>query len=210
MAPHKSRAAEKFAAKREKKKKKEKEAAEALPAQPVDSKKKKKKEKHKEVMKASPAKEPVDHAGQAEPGQSSAAGSSTASGSGGPAPAMPDSGMAAEEADMVQAFASQRKQVGKGSKSLQERFIECNLVVQTIALKKFRTGLRAAGTSEYVGLCGLRTIKQYKHERDTLKGLVLGTCDDPAPLWAHASKILPEGLALIIVSDTFQNIPAAS
>ena len=90
------------------------------------------------------------------------------------------------------------------SSTIKQQFLECELIMQTIVLKKFRMAARQGNAEQHLGVCGLGTIKQYKQERPTIKGLVMGGPEKLDDVWMHAEKQMPEGLGLVLLCDNSQ------
>ena len=145
---------------------------------------------------------PQDAEGDPGPGSGSAAAKDAA-----PAPSAAGSsndkpGDAAPEDDSLLFLYSHDKGSKFGSSvSQKEKFEKCDLVVQTIALKKFRTAFTNRHALNYVAFCGLGLVKQYKQERRTLKGVVMGSYKEAEKLWHHASKHLPEGVRVMMLPE---------
>ena len=79
------------------------------------------------------------------------------------------------------------------SKTVRERFLQCELAAPTIALKKFRMAADQCDNDDIntFAVCGVGSSKHYKESRPVMKGMVLGKMsNDMVGFWSKAARHL--------------------
>ena len=121
-----------------------------------------------------------------------------------------------DEVDLTQQFLVGgdllQKSLSKSQGSNKERFLGASLIVQGIALKKFKMAIAAEQpegsaplSSCYAAVLGESTCKQYRTSKKSLAGMVIGNIlESETAFWAQAQNQLGSKKVLaIFVSDQF-------